>query len=62
VKVDYSGVIAVIFASSILVFPAQIAGYAQQMVAEDSALWAACNFIVMHFSPGKFVYTSFTAP
>jgi preprotein translocase subunit SecY len=55
-KVDYSGVIAVIFASSILVFPAQIASYAQQMLAEDSALWAACNFIVTHFSPGKFVY------
>jgi preprotein translocase subunit SecY len=55
-KVDYSGVIAVIFASSILVFPAQIARYAQSMVTEESPLWGIFQFIMTHFSPGAFVY------
>jgi len=55
-KVDYSGVIAVIFASSILVFPAQIARYAQSMVTEENPMWGILQFIMTHFSPGAFVY------
>jgi len=55
-KVDYSGVIAVIFASSILVFPSQIAKYVQSAVAEDSAVWGMMQFIQSHLSPGAFIY------
>jgi len=59
-KVDYSGVIAVIFASSILVFPAQIARYVEGVLQaagkEDSWLFAAMDIITRHFSPGAFTY------
>lgn len=55
-KVDYSGVIAVIFASSILVFPSQIARYAQSLVTEDSPMWGMTQFVLDHFTPGAFVY------
>jgi preprotein translocase subunit SecY len=59
-KVDYSGVIAVIFASSILVFPGQIARYfqgvLQSMGQEDTWLWGMTSFVQTHFSPGAFVY------
>ncbi len=58
-KVDYSGVIAVIFASSILVFPSTIAKYVQNIpaVATDQG-WAynLMDFIIRNFSPGAFVY------
>jgi preprotein translocase subunit SecY len=55
-KVDYSGVIAVIFSSSILVFPSYLAKMGESMVSEDSWLYGAMDFIVRNFSPGAFVY------
>jgi len=55
-KVDYSGVIAVIFASSILVFPSTIAKYVQQVAAPDGRLYAFMDWIVGNFSPGDFIY------
>lgn len=55
-KVDYSGVIAVIFSSSILVFPAQIARYLQSVAPEDGWLYGIMDFITRNFSPGAFVY------
>jgi preprotein translocase subunit SecY len=55
-KVDYSGVIAVIFASSILVFPSQIARYLESMVMEESWFYSFLNFITTHLSPGAYVY------
>ncbi len=55
-KVDYSGVIAVIFASSILVFPAQIARYLESMVPEDGWAYGLMDFITRNFSPGAFIY------
>lgn len=55
-KVDYSGVIAVIFASSILVFPSTIAKYIQPIVSEDSWAYGFMDFIIRNFSPGDFVY------
>ena len=58
-KVDYSGVIAVIFSSSILVFPSTIAKYVQNVpiVASDQGLvYNAMDFIIRNFSPGAFVY------
>jgi preprotein translocase subunit SecY len=58
-KVDYSGVIAVIFSSSILVFPSTIAKYIQNIpsVASDQGwLYNAMEFIVRNFAPGAFVY------
>jgi preprotein translocase subunit SecY len=58
-KVDYSGVIAVIFSSSILVFPSTIAKYVQNIpsVATDQGwLYNAMEFIVRNFAPGAFVY------
>ncbi len=59
-KVDYSGVIAVIFASSILVFPAQIARYVESALQssgkEDSWLFGVMDFVTQNFSPGAFTY------
>ncbi len=58
-KVDYSGVIAVIFSSSILVFPSTIAKYIQNIpsVATDQGwLYNAMEFIIRNFAPGAFVY------
>lgn len=55
-KVDYSGVIAVIFASSILIFPSQMAHYAQNIVSEESVWFSLLDFFVRHLSPGSFVY------
>jgi preprotein translocase subunit SecY len=59
-KVDYSGVIAVIFASSILVFPAQIAKYVEGALAtkglENTWFYGVMDFITRNFSPGAFVY------
>ena len=58
-KVDYSGVIAVIFSSSILVFPSTIAKYVQNVpsvAAEQGWLYNAMEFIVRNFAPGAFVY------
>ena len=58
-KVDYSGVIAVIFSSSILVFPSTIAKYVQNIPsvsADQGWLYNAMEFIVRNFSPGAFVY------
>lgn len=55
-KVDYSGVIAVIFASSILVFPSQIARYIESMVPEDGMLYGIMDFITRNFAPGAMIY------
>jgi preprotein translocase subunit SecY len=59
-KVDYSGVIAVIFASSILIFPAQIAKYIETVLSakggEDSWLYSLMDLITRHFTPGAFTY------
>lgn len=59
-KVDYSGVIAVIFASSILVFPSQIARYIQSVPAVSTDvngwLYNFSDFIVRNFQPGAFIY------
>ena len=58
-KVDYSGVIAVIFSSSILIFPAQIAKAVQSMSSVNSDqgwLYNFTNFIIGNFSPGEWVY------
>ncbi|HJT25437.1 MAG TPA: preprotein translocase subunit SecY, partial [bacterium] len=55
-KVDYSGVIAVIFAASILVFPSTIAKYVQQVAAPEGHLYAFMDWIIGNFSPGDFVY------
>ena len=55
-KVDYSGVIAVIFASSILVFPSTIAKYVQQVASTDGHLYAFMDWIIGNFSPGDFIY------
>jgi preprotein translocase subunit SecY len=58
-KVDYSGVIAVIFSSSILVFPSTIAKYVQNVpsvAADQGWLYNAMEFIVRNFSPGAFIY------
>ncbi len=59
-KVDYSGVIAVIFASSILVFPAQIARYVQGVLSErgldQSWAYEAMDFITRNFAPGAVIY------
>ncbi len=55
-KVDYSGVIAVIFASSILVFPSTIAKYVQSIVPEDGWVYGLMDFVIRNFSPGVFVY------
>lgn len=55
-KVDYSGVIAVIFASSILIIPGQIAGYVTSMVSDDSWVYGVMAFVTRHFAPGAFIY------
>lgn len=55
-KVDYSGVIAVIFASSILVFPSTVAKYVQQVAAPEGRLYTFLDWIIGNFSPGDFVY------
>jgi preprotein translocase subunit SecY len=59
-KVDYSGVIAVIFASSILVFPAQIAKYVQGVLTDrgmdQSWAYELMDFITRNFAPGAFIY------
>lgn len=55
-KVDYSGVIAVIFSSSILVFPSTIAKYVQNMASDQGYLYGAMEFIIRNFSPGDFIY------
>ncbi len=58
-KVDYSGVIAVIFSSSILVFPSTIAKYVQNIpsvAADQGWLYNAMEFIIRNFAPGAFVY------
>lgn len=55
-KVDYSGVIAVIFAASILVFPSTVAKYIQPVVPEDGWVYGFMDFIIRNFSPGAFVY------
>jgi preprotein translocase subunit SecY len=55
-KVDYSGVVAVIFASSLLVFPSWMA---QLMVreAETGPLQDAVRAVLDHFAPGTPLYT-----
>jgi preprotein translocase subunit SecY len=58
-KVDYSGVIAVIFSSSILVFPSTIAKYVQNIpfvAADQGWVYNTMEFIVRNFSPGAFIY------
>lgn len=59
-KVDYSGVIAVIFASSILVFPSQIARYVQGVLSErgmdQSWAYELMDFITRNFAPGAIIY------
>lgn len=55
-KVDYSGVIAVIFASSILVFPSTIAKYVQQIAPPEGRLYGFMDWIIGNFSPGDFIY------
>lgn len=57
-KVDYSGVIAVIFSSSILVFPSYLAKMVQSALQghEDGWLYGASDFVVRNFSPGQFIY------
>jgi len=55
-KVDYSGVIAVIFSSSILVFPSTIAKYVEQVASPDGRLYGAMEWIIGNFSPGDFIY------
>ncbi len=55
-KVDYSGVIAVIFAASILVFPSAIAKYIQPLVPEDGWVYSFMDLIIRNFSPGAFIY------
>jgi preprotein translocase subunit SecY len=55
-KVDYSGVIAVIFASSILIFPSQIARYLESVVSPDSWFYGFFDFIVTNLSPGAYFY------
>jgi preprotein translocase subunit SecY len=55
-KVDYSGVIAVIFASSILIFPTQIARYIQSVSPANGIIFNVMNFITQNFSPGDFAY------
>ncbi len=55
-KVDYSGVIAVIFSSSILVFPTTLARYLQSVAPEDGWLYGAMDFVTRNFSPGAFIY------
>jgi preprotein translocase subunit SecY len=55
-KVDYSGVIAVIFSSSILVFPTTMAKYVQSMASEDGWLYGVMDFVTRNFSPGDFIY------
>ena len=59
-KVDYSGVIAVIFASSILIFPAQIAKYIETVLSEkggeESWLYNFVDIITRNLSPGAFIY------
>lgn len=57
-KVDYSGVIAVIFASSLLIFPAQIVGYLKTspwLAKSDSAL-KTLDMIEGWFNHGHPVY------
>jgi preprotein translocase subunit SecY len=57
-KVDYSGVIAVIFASSLLIFPAQIFGYlkSQAWMTNQDGLKANMEMIEGWFSTGHPVY------
>jgi len=55
-KVDYSGVIAVIFSSSILVFPTTLARYLQSVAPEDGWLYGMMDFVTRNFSPGAFIY------
>jgi preprotein translocase subunit SecY len=55
-KVDYSGVIAVIFASSILIFPSQIARYLESAVSPDGWMYSFFDFIVTNISPGAYFY------
>jgi len=55
-KVDYSGVIAVIFASSILIFPSQIARYLESAISPDSFFYGFFDFIVTNLSPGAYFY------
>jgi len=55
-KVDYSGVIAVIFSSSILVFPTTLARYLQSVAPEDGWLYGLMDFVTRNFSPGDFIY------
>jgi preprotein translocase subunit SecY len=59
-KVDYSGVIAVIFSSSILVFPSWFAQSIQsiQSVSSDVSGWLYnfSDFIIRNFQPGAFIY------
>lgn len=57
-KVDYSGVIAVIFASSLLVFPAQIAGYLKSAawIAKDDKAVRWLEMVENWFTHGHVVY------
>jgi preprotein translocase subunit SecY len=58
-KVDYSGVIAVIFASSLLVFPIQIIGFIKNapMVAKSTAMVQYLELIEGMLSHGSVLYT-----
>jgi preprotein translocase subunit SecY len=57
-KIDYSGVIAVIFASSLLIFPAQIFSYLKSAawIAKDDRLLHTMEMIERWFTHGHPVY------
>ena len=56
-KVDYSGVIAIIFASSLLMLPTLAVRLASQE-GSDSAFQRALSFVLDSFAPGSLLYTA----
>jgi len=56
-KVDHSGVIAIIFASSVLMLPSMVATLIQNI--QSKSMWQSfLNFVVSSFSPGTFFYNA----
>ncbi len=54
-KVDHSGVVAVIFASSVLIIPSMVAQYVQN-IKSTTLLQSFLRFIIAWFSPGALFY------
>jgi len=56
-KVNQSGVMPIIFAQSILIFPAAIADGIRNRVGKESFFYSVTTFLTDNLSPGTFFYT-----